>query len=137
MLFKYAIYGSFFGTITLLMYFMMQTFHHNEELFIKHEEFLQSTANVSVDFEVYGKVKDVGFKTYSQKKALQLSLVGWVMETRRGTIIGQIQGQEDNIAEMKAWLEQKGSPESQVERVEYKNEDVLDRMDFNTFDIAG
>ncbi|XP_060575297.1 acylphosphatase-1-like [Ruditapes philippinarum] len=42
---------------------------------------------VSVDFEVFGKVQGVFFRRYTQKKAKELHIVGWVMNTHRGTVL--------------------------------------------------
>ena len=46
----------------------------------------------SCRFEVSGKVQGVYFRAYTQKQAKKLGLVGWCMNTERGTVIGEIQG---------------------------------------------
>lgn len=76
---------------------------------------------VSVEFEVFGKVQGifilfqkksfinfyytkiitgVYFTKYSHEMCDQLGLSGWVKNTKKGTIIGKIQGNRSNIEHM-------------------------------------
>ena len=68
----------------------------------------------SVDFEIFGRVQGVFFRKYIQKEAINLNIVGWCMNTERDTVIGQIQGTEKSIKNMKEWLAKKGSPKSKI-----------------------
>ncbi|MEJ1269543.1 mutL homolog 3 [Cricetulus griseus] len=47
---------------------------------------------VSVDYEIFGKVQGVFFRKYTQAEGKKLGLVGWVQNTDRGTVKGQLQG---------------------------------------------
>jgi len=67
--------------------------------------------------------------------ALNHSLVGWVMNTPRATVVGQLQGNTGNVRLMKKWLRETGSPKSRIERCEFKNERTITNLDFTTFTI--
>ncbi|CAH1638184.1 unnamed protein product [Spodoptera littoralis] len=60
---------------------------------------------VTSDFEVFGKVQGVYFRKHTQKKATELGLKGWVMNTAQGTVVGQIQGPAVAVEDMKTWLQ--------------------------------
>jgi len=68
-----------------------------------------------IQFEVFGKVQGVFFRVYTEKKAQELNLVGWCRNTSRGTVEGEIEGQEKDVNEMKVWLSTVGSPNSKIE----------------------
>lgn len=89
----------------------------------------------SVDFEVFGIVQGVFFRKYTQKEADKLKLVGWVMNTSKGTVTGRMQGKEESVKKMKEWLKNTGSPKSKIERVEFKGEKEVVKLDFNSFEI--
>ncbi|XP_070590841.1 acylphosphatase-2 isoform X2 [Erythrolamprus reginae] len=54
----------------------------------------------SVDYEVFGRVQGVCFRMYTEDKARKAGIVGWVKNTRQGTVTGQIQGPEEKVNEM-------------------------------------
>ena len=41
---------------------------------------------------MYGKVQGVFFRKFTAAEATKLKLVGWVMNTEKGTVKGQMQG---------------------------------------------
>ena len=90
---------------------------------------------IGVDYEVFGKVQGVFFRKYTQQEATKLKLVGWVMNTEKGTVTGQMQGAEDAIRKMKEWLKKTGSPKSKIDRAEFKNEKQLDSLEFKSFEV--
>ncbi|XP_068633470.1 acylphosphatase-1-like [Battus philenor] len=90
---------------------------------------------VSVDYEVFGKVQGVFFRKHTQRKAAELNLKGWVMNTAQGTVIGQLQGPKNATREMKTWLREIGSPKSKIEKVAFKNEAPITSYAFKTFEI--
>ncbi|XP_019404844.1 PREDICTED: acylphosphatase-2 isoform X3 [Crocodylus porosus] len=51
----------------------------------------------SVDYEVFGRVQGVCFRMYTEDEARKLGVVGWVKNTRQGTVTGQVQGPEDKV----------------------------------------
>lgn len=90
---------------------------------------------VTTDFEVFGKVQGVYFRKHTQKKATELGLKGWVMNTAQGTVIGQIQGPPVAVDDMKIWLQKVGSPKSRIEKAAFKNEGPVASCAFRSFDI--
>ncbi|XP_034952100.1 acylphosphatase-1-like [Chelonus insularis] len=90
---------------------------------------------IGLDFEVFGRVQGVFFRKYTQKKAKELDLKGWCMNTKHGTVIGHIEGQSSNVHEMKQWLETTGSPESSIDRAEFKNEQEIAISTFSDFSV--
>ncbi|XP_040207574.1 acylphosphatase-2 [Rana temporaria] len=59
-----------------------------------------SNALKSVDYEVFGRVQGVCFRMYTEDEAKKLGVVGWVKNTRQGTVVGQVQGPEDRVISM-------------------------------------
>uniref|UniRef100_A0A452H6S0 Acylphosphatase-2 n=1 Tax=Gopherus agassizii TaxID=38772 RepID=A0A452H6S0_9SAUR len=49
----------------------------------------------SVDYEVFGRVQ--GKCGYTEDEARKMGVVGWVKNTRQGTVTGQVQGPEDKV----------------------------------------
>uniref|UniRef100_A0A8C6A830 Acylphosphatase-2 n=1 Tax=Marmota marmota marmota TaxID=9994 RepID=A0A8C6A830_MARMA len=50
----------------------------------------------SVDYEVFGRVQ--GSLMYTEDEAKKIGVVGWVKNTSKGTVTGQVQGPEDKEA---------------------------------------
>ncbi|XP_035738793.1 acylphosphatase-1-like [Vespa mandarinia] len=90
---------------------------------------------LSLDFEVFGTVQGVFFRKYTQKKSQELGLKGWCMNTDRGTVVGQLEGEQSKVEEMKRWLQCTGSPQSAIEKAIFKNEKEIMQSSFTSFDI--
>ncbi|GJP43895.1 hypothetical protein CLOM_g3293 [Closterium sp. NIES-68] len=87
-------------------------------------------------FEVFGKVQGVSFRYYTKHKANALGLVGWCRNTDMGTVEGEIQGQRENVQQMKGWLSTTGSPYSRIDQCVFKNEmDDLKELAFKSFHV--
>ncbi|KAK5610213.1 hypothetical protein CRENBAI_009340 [Crenichthys baileyi] len=93
---------------------------------------------VSVEFEISGHVQ--GSKSrclpvlqYTEKEGLRLGLVGWVKNTSRGTVVGQVQGPADMVEEMKVWLSKEGSPTSRITKAKFTNQKAIDKVEFSGF----
>ncbi|XP_055511895.1 acylphosphatase-1-like [Leucoraja erinacea] len=91
---------------------------------------------LSVDYEVFGKVQGVFFRKHTQKEAKRLGLVGWVRNTERGTVEGRLQGAEQPVRTMQAWLRAKGSPRSRIDKAEFSNQRPADRRDYPDFQVV-
>ncbi|XP_017539559.1 acylphosphatase-2-like [Pygocentrus nattereri] len=87
----------------------------------------------SVDFEIYGHVQGVCFRMYTEREGLTLGLVGWVKNTNRGTVVGQVQGPRQQVHEMKVWLSKEGSPSSRITRAVFKNERDISKLELSGF----
>ncbi|XP_017152950.1 acylphosphatase-2 [Drosophila miranda] len=86
-------------------------------------------------FEVFGKVQGVFFRKHTNKKAQQLGLVGWCMNTHEGTVKGVMEGTLENIIEMKDWLQHKGSPRSVIQKAVFSPHEPLVIPSFEKFSI--
>ena len=96
-------------------------------------------------FEIHGLVQGVCFRTYTQQEAIRLGLSGWVANTRRNTVIGQVwirtEGPRNahvqshkrlheyetregdmnqKLREMKNWLTHIGSPHCRIDHASFK-----------------
>ncbi|XP_054584178.1 acylphosphatase-2 isoform X4 [Eptesicus fuscus] len=54
----------------------------------------------SVDYEVFGRVQGVCFRMYTEGEAKKIGVVGWVKNTNKGTVTGQVQGPEEKVNSM-------------------------------------
>jgi len=88
-----------------------------------------------VDFEVQGTVQGVFFRKYTQRRAAELGLVGWVRNTDSGSVVGRIEGNATALAAMKDWLQHTGSPHSRITSCSFKNENQLDKSQFSDFKV--
>ncbi|XP_006268421.1 acylphosphatase-1 isoform X1 [Alligator mississippiensis] len=88
---------------------------------------------VSVDYEIFGKVQGVFFRKHTQAEGRQLGLVGWVRNTERGTVQGQVQGPAAAVRQLQQWLRDTGSPKSRIDRAEFRNEKKVATLQYEDF----
>ena len=81
---------------------------------------------------IQGKVQGVYFRVYTQKKASELGIQGWVKNNPDGTVEAVFEGESANVANMVSWCH-KGSPHSKVTHVECYSEPF--KNDFQNFKI--
>ncbi|XP_058429109.1 acylphosphatase-2 isoform X1 [Marmota monax] len=112
----------------------------------------------SVDYEVFGRVQGVCFRMYTEDEAKKIGVVGWVKNTSKGTVTGQVQGPEDKVNSInslssqslgmkkrnkgdnwrriwKSWLSKIGSPSSRIDRTEFSNEKAISKLEYSNFSI--
>ncbi|XP_016835921.2 acylphosphatase-2 isoform X1 [Cricetulus griseus] len=89
----------------------------------------------SVDYEVFGRVQGVSFRMYTEEEAKKTGVVGWVKNTSKGTVTGQVQGPEAKVDSMKAWLSKVGSPSSRIDRTDFSNEKPISKLEYSNFSI--
>uniref|UniRef100_A0A8C9TS80 Acylphosphatase 2 n=2 Tax=Scleropages formosus TaxID=113540 RepID=A0A8C9TS80_SCLFO len=70
---------------------------------------------------------------YSEAEGQRLGLSGWVKNTRRGTVVGQVQGPPHLVNEMKVWLSEEGSPGSRISRAVFSNERDIANLETTGF----
>lgn len=87
------------------------------------------------EFEVFGRVQGVFFRKYTKQQADLLGLTGWCRNTRDETVKGEVEGAEDNINQMKHWLEKTGSPSSHVTRAVFSPLKAIDEPIHTSFVI--
>ncbi|XP_076166276.1 acylphosphatase-1 [Ptiloglossa arizonensis] len=90
---------------------------------------------IGVDFEVFGRVQGVFFRKYTQSRGKELGLKGWCMNTDKGSVVGRLEGEKNRVEEMKHWLRTTGSPQSQIDKAEFRNETEITEPSFNDFAI--
>ncbi|XP_076990339.1 acylphosphatase-2 isoform X2 [Tamandua tetradactyla] len=89
----------------------------------------------SVDYEVFGRVQGVCFRMYTEEEAKKLGVVGWVKNTSKGTVAGQVQGPEEKVNSMKSWLSKVGSPSSRIDRTNFSNEKTISKLEYSNFSV--
>ncbi|XP_066934928.1 acylphosphatase-1-like [Clytia hemisphaerica] len=87
----------------------------------------------SISFEVFGKVQGVFFRKHTKRIAIDLKLVGWVMNTNENTVVGCVQGPLEDIDKMKRWLKYEGSPKSRIDKCIFKDEKEVQKFDYKDF----
>jgi len=73
---------------------------------------------------VAGLVQGVYFRDYAQKEARSLELSGWVRNRPDGTVEAVLEGEEDKVGQMIAWLHI-GPPQAEVTEVQVTEEQPL------------
>ncbi|HEX9716158.1 MAG TPA: acylphosphatase [Desulfurivibrionaceae bacterium] len=73
---------------------------------------------------VEGLVQGVYFRDYAQKEARALELSGWVRNRPDGTVEAVLEGEEEKVALMIAWLHT-GPPQAEVKEVQVTEEQPL------------
>ncbi|XP_070235681.1 acylphosphatase-2 isoform X5 [Bos mutus] len=108
----------------------------------------------SVDYEVFGRVQGVCFRMYTEDEARKIGVVGWVKNTSKGTVTGQVQGPEEKVNSIgekiqswkvscsrshskfrKSWLSKVGSPSSRIDRTNFSNEKTISKLEYSSFNI--
>uniref|UniRef100_A0A8D3BQ57 Acylphosphatase 2 n=1 Tax=Scophthalmus maximus TaxID=52904 RepID=A0A8D3BQ57_SCOMX len=70
---------------------------------------------------------------YTEQEGLRLGLVGWVKNTRGGTVVGQVQGPAAAVEQMKVWLSKEGSPSSRITRASFRDQRSIDKLQLSGF----
>uniref|UniRef100_A0A673WDX9 Acylphosphatase-2-like n=1 Tax=Salmo trutta TaxID=8032 RepID=A0A673WDX9_SALTR len=78
-------------------------------------------------------ISERSLNPYTEKEGLRLGLCGWVKNTNKGTVVGQVQGPADMICEMKVWLSKEGSPSCRITRASFSNERSIDKVELFGF----
>ncbi|KAK6477769.1 acylphosphatase-2-like [Huso huso] len=97
-----------------------------------------SSGLVSVDYEVFGEVQGtlsfhLKCDLHTEDQGNKLKLVGWVKNTPRDTVVGQVQGPRETVQIMKNWLRTVGSPMSRIDKVTFTNETQISSLEFSSF----
>ncbi len=71
--------------------------------------------------QIFGKVQGVFFRKYAQMTAESLGLGGFVQNEPDGSVLAEIEGEEDALEKFVQWAH-RGSPAARVERVVVKKD---------------
>ena len=82
--------------------------------------------NKAVILKVYGKVQGVGFRFYTQKRAQELSLKGFVQNKTNGSVYIEAEGDADHLEKFILWCNE-GPSWARVTKVEKQFVPVLGR----------
>lgn len=72
---------------------------------------------------VEGRVQGVFFRAYTREEAARLKLTGWVRNRPDGSVEAVAEGEAEAVEQLKRWF-LRGSPMSEVKRVEANEEEV-------------
>ncbi|KAL8607377.1 hypothetical protein ACOMHN_024402 [Nucella lapillus] len=72
---------------------------------------------------------------YTEKAARKKRCVGWVANTYHGTVRGVVQGRPADVDFMKEWLENTGSPMSEIHSVKFTQEKKIDTLEYPDFKV--
>ncbi|XP_063627993.1 acylphosphatase-2-like [Cydia splendana] len=89
----------------------------------------------STEFEVFGQVQGCYFTKYCKEIAETIGIVGWVKNSKQGTIVGKIQGVKPLMDQMIEWLSTVGSPGCKIQKCDLTNSQQLARLDYHDFTI--
>jgi len=79
-----------------------------------------------------GRVQGVGLRYYTQEKALELGLTGFVRNLTDGRVEVVFEGPPDKVESLLAWF-QVGSPQARVDTIALRYEEPEGR--FSTFSV--
>jgi len=88
-----------------------------------------STIKINKQIRITGKVQGVFFRKSTQDKARQLGISGWVQNEADGSVLTEIEGNAEAIAQMEQWLHQ-GPEHARVEEVTIAEGEVKGYQDF-------
>ncbi|XP_064535947.1 acylphosphatase-2 [Drosophila montana] len=86
-------------------------------------------------FEVFGEVQGVRMRKATRSLALSNGVRGWVMNTDRGTVTGELEGTLPKVNELKFWLLCFGSEKAVIERAEFSPTKEVPVHSFDSFTI--
>ena len=96
---------------------------------------MSATKLLHLEFEVFGRVQGVFFRKYTQQKAKSLGVRGWIRNTEKNTVQGEIEGTTDILENMKNWLRKEGSPSPRIDQAVFKNEREINEYSFTGFSV--
>lgn len=76
-----------------------------------------------INIKIYGRVQGVFFRKYTVKKALELSITGFVRNEPDGTVYIEAEGEEENLYKLVEWCH-RGPRLANVEKVEVREDEM-------------
>merc|ERR1719510_2217770 len=126
---------NFTTQVIVLMIFVLGILFCFRQLSTPSELAMSSTKLLHLEFEVFGRVQGVFFRKYTQQKAKSLGVRGWIRNTEKRTVQGEIEGTSDVLENMKNWLRNEGSPSSRIDQAVFHNEKEIKEYSFSSFSI--
>ena len=85
-----------------------------------------------IDVIVTGQVQGVWFRRYTQEKARELGITGWVRNESDGTVTVVAEGNDKLLIKLAKWLEI-GSPDANVDTLKVNWGDAKEKL--NSFEV--
>ena len=126
---------NFSNQIALLILFLLGILVYIRQFSSQTEPKMSATKLLHLEFEVFGRVQGVFFRKYTQQKAKSLGARGWIRNTEKRTVQGEIEGTSDVLENMKNWLRNEGSPSSRIDQAVFQNETEIKEYSFSGFSI--
>ncbi|MEO0393396.1 MAG: acylphosphatase [Pseudomonadota bacterium] len=83
----------------------------------------------TIRVSIFGRVQGVGYRVWTEQRARQLGLAGWVRNRLDGSVEAVFSGDKGVIAQMVRACEE-GPSVARVERVKQQREDAQANQDF-------
>jgi acylphosphatase len=84
---------------------------------------------IAMQIQVFGRVQGVGFRYYTQKKANELEIAGFVKNKADGSVFIEAEGIEKTLNEFLLWCH-KGPSWARVQDVKFQEMPPLNYSDF-------
>jgi len=88
---------------------------------------------MSLQITVTGKVQGVWFRKFTQEKANELALFGYVTNQNDSSVFIEVTGKKNNLDKFINWLKNEGSPLSKVTNVILV--EITPETVYNSFEI--
>ena len=121
--------------LVVLLLFLTGVFLWLKRFPILSEQDMSASKLLHIEFEVFGRVQGVFFRKCTKEKADSLGVRGWIRNTKKNTVEGEIEGTNDLIENMKNWLRNEGSPSSRIDQAVFKNEREVQQYSYTGFSI--
>jgi len=91
-------------------------------------------ANIRATLTIHGRVQGVCFRMFTQERAVELGLTGWVRNTWGRAVEAVFEGEEENVRAMVRWCHS-GPSHAEVSKLDLTYADATG--EFDDFRITG
>lgn len=85
---------------------------------------------MAIQIQVFGRVQGVGFRYYTQQKANELGLTGFVKNKSDGSVFIEAEGEETKLNELLVWCHS-GPSWAKVQEVKFQKMPTVGYAKFN------
>jgi len=75
----------------------------------------------SWELSISGKVQGVWYRKFTEQKANELGICGWVANKKDGRVLARIEHENSQVLEMLLHACTEGPPEAEVERIDVRH----------------
>ena len=84
---------------------------------------------IAMQIQVFGRVQGVGFRYYTQQKAIELGLTGFVKNKSDGSVFIEAEGEETKLNELLMWCHS-GPSWAKIQEVKFQEMPTIGYQDF-------